>query len=273
MHWAEAVLLGIVEGLTEFLPISSTGHLVLADAFLHHDDDASKAFEVVIQSGAILAVIIHYRRVFMDLLAGLVRRDPQKVRLAIALVLAVIPVAAIGLVFDKKIKALLFGPLPIAGALITGGVVMIAVELYRRAKNIRGENGLERVTLPRAIAIALAQCVSLWPGSSRSMTTIVGGQLAGLDTPTAAEFTFLLSVPVLGGATLVHLVKDRDALLGPSIGLPNMLIGLATAFVVAMLAIRGFLKYLTRFGLVPFGVYRILVGVAVLILVGAGILR
>jgi len=271
VHWAEAVLLGVVEGLTEFLPVSSTGHLVLVDAALKHDDEAAKAFEVVIQSGAILAVIIHYRKVFADLLVGLWKRDPAKTRLAVALILAVVPVAAIGLAFDKKIKALLFGPIPIAGALIVGGVLMIAVEVFRRARRLQGAAGLEHVTLRHALVIALAQCVSLWPGSSRSMTTIVGGQLAGLDAKTAADFTFLLSVPVLGGATLVHVVKDREALLGPSVGPANMAIGLVTAFVVALLAIRGFLKYLNRFGLVPFAVYRILLGAGVLVLVSQGV--
>lgn len=272
MHWAEAILLGVVEGLTEFLPVSSTGHLVIADAALDHHDDASKAFDVVIQSGAVLAVVIHYRKVFGDLLAGIFRRDPAKLRLAAALVLATVPVGAIGLAFDKKIKALLFGPVPIAAALIVGGVVMIAVDVFRRARRIVGAEGLEHVTLRRALAIAFAQCVSLWPGSSRSMTTIVGGQLAGLDGKTAADFTFLLSVPVLGGATLVHVVKDREALLGPSIGPLNMAIGLFTAFVVAMLAIRLFLKYLNRFGLTPFAVYRIVLGVVVLVLVSRGVL-
>lgn len=272
MHWVEAALLGIVEGLTEFLPISSTGHLVLVDAVLKHDDEGAKAFEVVIQSGAILAVIIHYRRVFAELLAGLLRRDPAKVRLAIALAIAVVPVAVLGLAFDKRIKALLFGPVPIAAALIVGGVVMIAVDVVQRAKKLVGESGLENVTLRRAVAVAFAQCLSLWPGSSRSMTTIVGGQLAGLDAKTAADFTFLLSVPVLGGATLVHVVKDREALLGPSIGPVNMAVGLVTAFAVAMLAIKGFLKYLNRVGLVPFAVYRILLGIVVLALVAKGVI-
>lgn len=272
MHWAEAILLGVVEGLTEFLPVSSTGHLILVDAILKHDDEAAKAFDVVIQSGAILAVVIHYRRVFAELLAGLLRRDPAKIRLAVALAIAVVPVAVLGLAFDKRIKQLLFGPLPIAGALIVGGVVMIAVSVVHRARKIRGESGLEHVTLKRALAVAFAQCLSLWPGASRSMTTIVGGELAGLDAKTAADFTFLLSVPVLGGATLVHVVKDRDALLGPSIGPVNMAIGLATAFVVAMFAIRGFLKYLNRVGLVPFAVYRIALGGLVLALVARGTL-
>jgi undecaprenyl-diphosphatase len=272
MHWLEAVLLGVIEGLTEFLPVSSTGHLDLADALLHHTDDASKAFEVVIQAGAILAVVVHYRRTFVELASGVIKRDPTRLRLALALLLAMVPVAVIGLAFDKKIKEKLFGPLPIAGALIVGGVVMIGVELFRRAKKAQGDHGLEKVTLPRAGAIAIAQCISLWPGSSRSMTTIVGGQLVGLDTSTAADFTFLLSVPVLGGATLVHLVKDRHELFGPSIGALNMVVGLVTAFIVAMLAITAFLRYLTKHGLIPFGVYRIALGILVIVLVAKGVM-
>lgn len=268
----EAAILGVVEGLTEFLPVSSTGHLSLVSSAMGHDDDATKALDVVIQAGAIVAVAIYYRKLFVDLVKGVVARDRDKLRLAGALAVAFIPAAVVGLALHKKIKELLFGPKPVAYALIVGGVAMIAVEVWRRAKKVRTEAGLEKVTLGRALAIGIAQCASLWPGTSRSMSTIIGGQVSGLDTPTAAEFSFLLSVPVLGAATAFDLVKSRHELLDSPTGPTALVIGLVTAFIVSMLAIAGFLRYLKRYGLLPFGLYRIVLGVVVLVLVARGIL-
>jgi undecaprenyl-diphosphatase len=180
----------------------------------------------------------------------------------------------VGLALRKVIKRLLFGPSPVAWALVVGGVVMIGVELYRQRLARRqgttpqtmGLVGLEHVTPARALAIGLGQCLSLWPGASRSMTTIVSGQLTGLSTATAAEFSFLLSVPVLGAATVLDLVKEGEAL-AASGALPALGIATVTSFVVTLAVIAGFLRYLRRFGLLPFGVYRIVLGAVVLALV------
>ena len=255
-----AVLLGVVEGLTEYLPVSSTGHLELAGHMLGLPDDAAtSSFEIVIQLGAILAVVVHYRALLAERTAGLFRRDPAAIRLLLALAIAFAPAAFVGLLFRKAIKAHLFKPLPIAAALIVGGVLMIVIERLRARRGTVGEDGLERVTPRRAIAIGLGQCFSLWPGSSRSMCTIVAGQLSGLSTATAAEFSFLLALPTLGAATIFEGYKARHVLFANGGGL-NLAVGLVVSFLVAWAVIASFLKYLRARGLEPFGWYRIVVG-------------
>lgn len=259
-----AALLGIVEGITEYLPISSTGHLILTSHLLGESGEGVDAFDIVIQLGAILAVVVHYRKLLIDRASGLVRREPASVQLLVALVLGFLPTAITGVLLRKKIKALLFGPGPVATALVVGGIVMIAVELIRARKSDEdgpGLRGLEHVTPKRAFLIGLGQCVSMWPGSSRSMCTIVAGQLTGLSTATAAEFSFLLGLPTLGAATLYEAYKSR-AVLGDMGGL-NLVIGLVFSFVVAWAVIAAFLAYLKRRGLVPFGLYRIVLGLIV----------
>jgi undecaprenyl-diphosphatase len=259
-----AVLLGIVEGLTEYLPVSSTGHLELAGHVLGLPDDAaSSAFEIVIQLGAILAVVVHYRALLTDRLRGVFQGEAASLRLAYALAIAFAPAAVAGLLFRKAIKAHLFAPLPIAAALVVGGVVMIVLERIRAKRGTTGEDGLEQVTPKRALAIGLGQCISLWPGSSRSMCTIVAGQLSGLSTATAAEFSFLLALPTLGAATVFEAYKSRDILMAHGGGV-NLAVGLVVSFVVAWAVIASFLKYLQKHGLEPFGWYRIVVGVVTL---------
>jgi undecaprenyl-diphosphatase len=267
MSLTVAALLGLVEGLTEYLPVSSTGHLILVGHWLGQQGEASKSFEIVIQLGAILAVLVHFRKLLGERLAGLFKRDPAALRLGGALVVGFVPTAVAGLVLRKPIKAHLFGPAPVAGALIVGGLVMIAIEIWRRRSDRRGLDGLEHVTLPRALAIGVGQCFSLWPGASRAMCTIVSGQLAGLSTATAAEFSFLLALPTLGAATLYEAYKARHELGG--LGAGPMVVGMAVSFVVAWAVIAGFLRYLKSSGLVPFGVYRIVLGAAVLWLLRA----
>ncbi len=260
-----AILLGVVEGLTEFLPVSSTGHLILVSHFLGSTDDGGKAFDIVVQLGAILAVVVHYRELFARRLRGLLVRDPAALGLFGALLVAFVPAAIVGLTFSKLIKTHLFGPLPVAIGLMVGGVVMIVVERIRKARGVVGVTGTEQVTLKRALLIGLGQCFSLWPGMSRSMSTIVAGQLSGLSTQTAAEFSFLLSVPTLGAATVYELFKSHEAL-AAGVGVPQIAAGLLTSFVVAWLVIAAFLKYLQRRGLEPFGYYRIALALAVILL-------
>lgn len=264
-----AALLGLVEGVTEYLPVSSTGHLILASHLLGQTGDAVDSFDIVIQLGAILAVLVHYRRLLLERTAGLFRGERASTQLLLALVLGFVPTAIVGLLLRHKIKALLFGPGPVAMALVVGGVVMIVVELFHvRAPSDpgggRGLVGLEHVTPARALLIGLGQCVSMWPGSSRSMCTIVAGQLSGLSTATAAEFSFLLGLPTLGAATVYEAYASREAL--GHIGASNVVIGLAVSFVVAWAVIAAFLAYLKRRGLVPFGIYRIILGIAVFVI-------
>ncbi len=259
----QAALLGLVEGLTEYLPVSSTGHLILTGHFLHVESEGAKSFEIVIQLGAILAVLVHYRKLLGERVVGLFRGDSKAVRLFGALLVAFAPAAVLGLLLRRTIKEKLFGPLPVAEALIVGGVIMIAVEFWRSRRKDHGLDGLEHVGFGRALLIGLGQCLSLWPGASRSMCTIVAGQLSGLSTATAAEFSFLLALPTLGAATLYEGWKARHALTQGS-GAIELAIGLVVSFVVAWAVIAAFLRYLKSWGLSPFGFYRIVLGSVVL---------
>jgi undecaprenyl-diphosphatase len=262
----DAILLGILEGLTEFLPVSSTGHLVLLGETLGHNDDAAKTLEIAIQAGAILAVIVYYRAILVDLVRGALRRDPDQLRLLTALLVAFVPAAGVGFLFHKWIKRALMGPAPVAAALIVGGLVMIAAHYGFRSRRAQVDQ-LGGVTPQRALIVGLCQCASLWPGFSRSMSTIVGGQLAGLDARTAAQFSFLLSIPVLGSATAFDLLKNGDALLSMEGGVIALACGLVAAFAVSLAVIAVFLRYLDRVGLAPFGLYRIALGIVVLLVV------
>jgi undecaprenyl-diphosphatase len=257
-----AILLGIVEGLTEYLPVSSTGHLILVGKALGANGAGIDSFDVVIQLGAVLAVVVEYRALLGKRVAGLFSGNPESVSLFLALAIAFLPAAVIGLLFRKAIKAHLFGPVPVAAALIVGGIVMIVVERVRAARKITGLEGLEHVTPARALLIGLGQCISMWPGSSRSMCTIVAGQLSGLSTATAAEFSFLLALPTLGAATLYEGYKSRHEL-ASSIGVTSIAIGLVVSFFVAWGVISMFIRYLQRRGLEPFGYYRIALGIVV----------
>lgn len=270
MNWIDAVLLGVIEGLTEFLPVSSTGHLILVGDRLGQNTPAAKSLEIVIQLGAVLAVVVYYRARLLLLVRGIFRMDPAAIRLTVALAVAFVPAAALGLAAHKAIKEKLFAPTPIAGALIVGGVLMIAIEYGRKRRAKEADDGLEHVTWRRALAIGLGQCLSLWPGSSRSMTTIVAAEMTGLTPSTAADFSFLLAIPTLGAATVYELSKSYQDMTSTPGALSALAIGLVVSFVVALLVIAAFLRYLKRFGLMPFGVYRIVLGVVVLALIGAG---
>jgi undecaprenyl-diphosphatase len=257
-----AFLYGIVEGLTEYLPVSSTGHLILLSKFLHRE---AGSFEIVIQLGAILAVVVQYRDLLLERARGLFSRDPKAIQLLVALTVGFLPMAVLGFAVGKIVKTALFKPVPVAIALIVGGVLMIAAERRQALRHEEGAEGLEAVTPVRALKIGIGQCFALFPGASRSMCTIVAGRLAGLSRRTSAEFSFLLGLPTLGAATMYSAYKERKELaLGPG-GLA-LAIGLVVSFFVAWAVVALFLRYLTRRGLEPFGVYRILLGIAVLVL-------
>jgi undecaprenyl-diphosphatase len=260
-----AFVLGVVEGLTEFLPVSSTGHLVLADRLLGGSGEGQASFEIVIQLGAVLAVLLHYRSLLAARAVGVWRRDPVAIRLFVALIIAFLPVAVVGLLVRHAVKEHLFGLMPVAAALIVGGIVMIVVERWLRAHPERPvADGLEHVTPKRALLIGIGQCAALWPGTSRSMATIVTGQLTGLSTATSAEFSFLLALPALGAATVFEGWKARHELLADSGGLP-LLVGLLTSFFVAWAALASFLAYVKRRGVEPFGYYRVFVGALIIV--------
>jgi len=261
----QAAILGAVEGLTEFLPVSSTGHLILAAHAMGLVGGVMNAFEIVIQAGALLAVLWLYRARVLEVLRGIADLRSPGGRLLLGLLAAFLPAAVTGLLLHHWIEEHLFGPLPVAIALFLGGVVMVVFERRRRGRGIAPRYGaVDSIPVRVAFLIGLFQCASLWPGTSRSMVTILAGLLLGCSAVAAAEFSFLLALPTLGAATLYDFLKHRQELLtGASVGLGATLVGLVVAAVVAVIAIRSFLRYLTRHGLEPFGWYRIALALAI----------
>jgi undecaprenyl-diphosphatase len=265
----QAAILGIVEGLTEFLPVSSTGHLILAGHAMGLTGSAVAAFEIVIQAGALLAVLWLYRQRVGEMVAGIFRGDAGGRALLLRLIVAFLPAAAVGLIAHEWIQSQLFGPRPVAIALLAGGVAILVVERLRHRARARIAATVTEISLRGALIIGLAQVLSLWPGTSRAMTTILAALLVGATPVVAAEFSFLLALPTLGAATLFDLLKHHDELTSAAFGGPApLVIGLVTAAIVAALAIRGFLTYLTSRGLEPFGWYRIVLGVLILVILG-----
>lgn len=277
---AAAAVFGVVEGLTEYLPVSSTGHLILTGHWMGlsrlsgesgplgpkiEKDPALDAFEIVIQLGAILAVLGLYRKRVGQMCLGLAGRSKEGLRLVGLLLVAFLPAAVVGLVLRKPIKEFLFNPGAVAIALFAGGVAMIVIERIVRRRGPAPVQGVDNMLMRHALIIGLAQCIAMWPGTSRSMITIVAGLIVGLDMLTAAEFSFLLALPTLGAATVYEGLKSWDVLL-PSAGPGGLLIGLAVSGIVAALAVKGFVKWLTGHGLLPFGIYRILLAIVILLM-------
>jgi undecaprenyl-diphosphatase len=259
-----AALLGVVQGLTEFLPISSTAHLLIGERLLSFEDPGD-VFKIVIQFGSILAVMWLYRAKMASVVAGL-GGDPQSRRFALTIIAAFVPAAVVGATFADTVKTVLYAtPAVYATAFVVGGVIMIAVERWRPAPTIFQA---DETPVPRALAIGLTQTAALVPGVSRSGATIVGGLLAGLDRPAAAEFSFFLAMPTMAGAFVYEVWSARD-LLGPE-RLTEIGVGFAAAFVAALVVVKPFLQVVTRLGFVPFAWYRIVAGLAILAAMAAG---
>ncbi|HTT37071.1 MAG TPA: undecaprenyl-diphosphate phosphatase [Burkholderiales bacterium] len=255
----KALILGVVEGLTEFLPVSSTGHLILAGDLLDFNDEKGKVFEIVIQCGAILAVVWEYRAKLFDVLRGLASERAAR-RFVANLFVAFLPVAVLGLAFGRAVKAALFKPVPVAIAFIVGGLIILWAE--RRNHRIR-VNSVEEMTWKDALKVGLAQCFALIPGTSRAGSTIVGGLLFGLSRRAATEFSFFLAIPVLFAASGYELVKNRALLSAPD--LEPFAVGFIAAFGSAFLCVRWLLRYIARHDFTPFAWYRIGFGLLVLI--------
>jgi undecaprenyl-diphosphatase len=262
----KAIILGVVEGVTEFLPISSTGHLIVASDLLRFKD-VGGTFEIVIQLGAVLAVIWFYR---MDLFARVRQTggSTQARRFWLNLLIAFLPAAIIGLLFEKFITRHLFSPLVVATSLILGGIILWLVERRRKtAERVRGSDhavGLDGITARQALLIGIAQMTALVPGVSRSGSTIVGGLLSGLDRETATAFSFYLAIPTLGGATLYKLLKNLHQITSEGAS-TNLAIGTVVAFITAWIAIGWLLRYVAHHDFRSFAVYRILAGMAVIV--------
>jgi undecaprenyl-diphosphatase len=255
----QALILGIVEGLTEFLPISSTGHLILAGDLLDFNDERGKLFEIVIQSGAILAVVWEYRQRFADVLRGL-PHDPAARRFVTNLAIAFTPLAVLGLLFGKTIKAHLFQPVPVAIAFIVGAFIILWAE--RRTHTIT-IHSVDDIRPGDALKLGLAQAVALIPGTSRSGSTIIGGLFFGLSRKAATEFSFFLAVPTLAAATAYQLWKGRDLLTWDDLGL--WVVGFVSAFASAFLCVRWLLRYISTHDFTIFAWYRIAFGIIVLL--------
>lgn len=255
-----AILLGIVEGVTEFLPVSSTGHLILATELMGYDAARWAVFNIAIQPGAILAIVVLYWRTFMEVLAGLFKRDAKAFAFVRNLLIAFFPAVVLGLALGDQIDALLENAVVVAWALIVGGVAILVIERLAKPQEV---GGVAAVTTAQSIKIGLVQCIAMIPGVSRSGATIMGAMSLGIDRKTAAEFSFFLALPTLTGATVLQLYKHRDAVTADSLGL--IAIGFVVSFVVALIVVRGFLAVITRYGFAPFAWYRIGAGIAALL--------
>jgi undecaprenyl-diphosphatase len=285
MTWLQALILGLVEGITEYLPVSSTGHLILAAGLMGlqtGEGTAVDTFTIVVQGGAILAVVGLYRARVVQMLRGLVGLDGAGFRLLLNIAIAFMPAAVIGLLLKDAIERLLFHPGPVIAALFVGGIYMMLIDRWRGgAFSLPGfrtrEKDLDDLTPGDALVIGLLQCIAMWPGTSRSMMTITGGMLVGLKPRAAAEFSFLLGLPTLTAACLLAGTKDilRARETGgqnfiEQLGLFNTLLGLAVATVSAAVAVKFLVGFLNRHGLTPFGWYRIVLSVVLLALLGTG---
>ena len=257
-----AILLGIVEGVTEFIPVSSTGHLILATELFGYDAAQWALFNIVIQLGAILAVVYQYWGTFWRALIDLMGWKPQGVRFARNILVAFLPSAVLGLALKDYIDILLGSPSVVAWALIVGGVAILGIE---KIANPRGEETVADLPLKKVIGVGLAQCVSMIPGISRSGATIMGALAMGVNRKTAAEFSFFLAVPTMLGATTLELATKGGELASGAVGWGEIAIGFAVSFVVALIVIRAFVAYVSRHGFAPFAWYRIVAGAAAVV--------
>jgi len=255
-----ALLLGFIEGLTEFLPVSSTGHLILAGEMVGFTDNSSVAFKIAIQLGAILAVLLVYWRRFWTVGTGLLKREADAVAFTRNILLGFAPALVIGLVAYDAIRAAMQTPEIVAIALIVGGILILVLE--RVVKTVRF-HAVEEIPFGTALSIGLVQCTAMLPGVSRSGATIMGGLMMGVERKTAAEFSFFLAVPTMMAATVYALWKDRALLNADDLGMIG--IGFTMAFLVAVVVVKAFVAIVGRYGFAPFAYYRIIAGTAALI--------
>jgi undecaprenyl-diphosphatase len=266
------IIMGIVEGLTEFLPISSTGHLILAGSLLNFTGEKVKVFEIAIQAGAIFAVCWEYRQRIIDVVRGL-KTEPKAQRFALNVFVAFLPAAVLGLLFSKQIKAYLFSPIPVATAFIVGGFIILWTE-NRQAKqdqlHLPRIESVDDMRLSDAIKVGLAQALALIPGTSRSGASIIGGMWFGLSRKVATEFSFFLAIPTLLGATVYSLYKARHEL--SSADIPMFGLGTIAAFISAFFCVRWLLRYISTHDFKIFAYYRIAFGIMILITAYTGLI-
>ena len=254
------IILGIVEGVTEYLPVSSTGHLILATELMGFDAARWALFNVAIQPGAILAIVVLYWRTFRDVLVGLFKRERSAWTFTRNVLVAFLPAVIIALMIGDTIDAMLENAVIVAWALIIGGVAILVVEKFAKPSDC---DGVSNLTLRQSVGVGIVQCLAMIPGVSRSGATILGAMSLGVDRKTAAEFSFFLAVPTLSGATVMQLFRHGDTLTQDMIG--YIALGSLISFVVAIIVVKAFLAIVTRYGFGPFAWYRIIAGVAALI--------
>jgi undecaprenyl-diphosphatase len=254
-----AIILGIVEGVTEFLPVSSTGHLILATELLGFDAQKWGAFNVIIQLGAILAIVVLYWRTFWAVLEGLFKGQPMSWRFVRNILIGFLPSAILGVLLINNIESLLGNSLVVAVALIVGGVAILVIEKVVKTTPIVG---VAEMPLKTVIGIGLIQCLSMIPGVSRSGATIMGGLSLGVERRTAAEFSFFLAIPTMLGATVLELLRHHDELIAGAgeVGFGTVAVGFVVSFVVAIVIVKAFVHYISRHGFAPFAWYRIVAG-------------
>jgi undecaprenyl-diphosphatase len=258
---AEALLMGVVEGLTEFLPISSTGHLIIVSDLLGQNDEKGKVFDIVIQLGAILAVCWEFRARFVKAFSGLAS-DPVQQRFAANLFVAFLPAAIVGLAFQSHIKKLLFNPVSVAIALIVGALAIFLVERWYKRHGAPRVNNVDDMGWREALVVGLAQCLALIPGTSRSGATIMGGMLYGLSRQVATEFSFFLAVPIMFAASGYQMVKYRALFTAADVG--PFTVGFVVSFIAALIAVRALIRYVAHHDFRAFAWYRIALGIVVL---------
>jgi undecaprenyl-diphosphatase len=258
-----AIILGIVEGVTEFIPVSSTGHLILATELLGFDAEKWSAFNVIIQLGAILAIVVLYWRTFWAVLEGLFKGQPMSWRFVRNILIAFLPSAILGFLLIKYIEQLLGDPKVVAVMFILGGIAILAIERLVKKSDVVG---VAELPASRALGIGLVQCLAMIPGVSRSGATIMGALSLGVERRTAAEFSFFLAVPTMLGATTLELLKHRHEMLAGAhgVGFGAVAVGFVISFVVALVVVRGFVHYISRHGFAPFAWYRIVAGAVAL---------
>jgi undecaprenyl-diphosphatase len=258
-----AIILGIVEGVTEFLPVSSTGHLILATELLGFDAEKWAAFNVIIQLGAILAIVVLYWRTFWAVLEGLFKGQAISLRFVRNILIGFLPSAILGFLLINRIEALLGNAEVVAIAFIIGGVAILVIERMVKHTPVVG---VAEMPLGTVIGVGLVQCLAMIPGVSRSGATIMGGLALGVERRTAAEFSFFLAVPTMLGATTLELVKHRETLMAGAsgVGFSTVAVGFVVSFIVAIVIVRAFIHYISRHGFAPFAWYRIIAGAVAL---------
>jgi len=256
----KTIVIGIVEGLTEFLPISSTGHIILAEEVLHFEGPQGKVFEIVIQLGAILAICLLYYAKIIATLGGVLRREPVALRFATAVSVAFLPAAVIGVALHKYIKMMLDRPIVVPIAFIVGGIAILIIERYAQRPRIKA---VEEIDWKTALVVGFCQCLAMIPGGSRSGATIMGARAFRVDRATSAEFSFFLAIPTMLGATVYDLYRNRATLDWHGGGL--IAIGFVAAFLSALVVVKPFLRFVSRHGFGVFAWYRIAVGALALV--------